>query len=156
MSIPPFVDDTEILLEKLKKRPDLLGMQHMLIQLEHFVKFTNDQNYPLTNIERKQNDIFVIHMALAGFKKNQLNINLIGHELIVEGKKDKEETPRNFIQKSIAFRNFSKKFLIGANGKILEATYNDGLLQINIHIPNPAENEQIQNIIITEDIKEDI
>lgn len=151
MSISTLIDDEETLLEKLKKRPDLLGLQHMLEQLEKFVKFSNEQNYPPTSIEKKDDDIIVIHMALAGFKKSQITINLSGSELVVHGDKDPEDKHRNYIQKGIAFRNFEKKFLVGAEGKILKAFYKDGLLQIHVYVPSPLITDAVESIPIADE-----
>lgn len=151
MSISTFTDDTETLLEKLKKRPDLVGLQHTLEQLDKFVKFTNEQNYPPTSIEKKEDSTIVIYMALAGFSKSQLNINLIGAELIVRGEKDKEEQNKYFIQKGIALRSFEKKFLIGSDAKVLKVFYKDGLLHIYVHIPTPLINQDATKIEIEED-----
>ena len=151
MSISTLKDDNETLLEKLKKRPDLLGLQHMLEQLEKFVKFTNEQNYPPTSIEKTDDNILVIYMALAGFKKSQLHIEVNNNELIVGGKKDPDEQNKNFLQKGIAFRSFEKKFLIGAEGKIIKAVYKDGLLKIHLHIPTPVLKAEVQNIFIEEE-----
>jgi HSP20 family molecular chaperone IbpA len=152
MSISTFIDDKETLLEKLKKRPDLVGLQHTLEQLEKFVKFTNEQNYPPTSIEKKEDNTIVIYMALAGFSKSQLSINLMGPELIVRGEKDKEEQNKVFIQKGIAFRSFEKKFLIGSEAKVLKVSYKDGLISIFIYIPSPNVNDEITNIEIKEEI----
>lgn len=137
------------LLENLKKRPDLLGLQHILEQLENFVRFTNEQNYPPTNIEKLDDNNIIISLALAGFQKSQINISLNNNELIVKGIKDKEE--KNFITKGIAFRNFEKKFFIGYEGKILKATYFNGLLQIYIHLPAPIISSKNENINIQDE-----
>lgn len=141
-------DEKDKLLEELKKRPDLLGLQYMLEQLEKFVKFTNDKNYPPTSIEKKNDNSIVIYIALAGFKKSQLTINLVGCELIVTGKKDDNDQNKTYVQKGIAFRSFEKKFLVGNETKIIKACYINGLLQIYLHIPTPVITDQIQAISI--------
>jgi molecular chaperone IbpA len=155
MSISNFNnDERDNLLEKLKKRPDLVGLQYTLEQLEKFVKFTNEQNYPPTTIEKTDDNIIIIYLALAGFAKNQLNITLNNGELIVKGEKEKEEKDVFYIQKGIAFRSFEKKFLIGPEGKILKAFYKNGLLQLKVYLPIPKINETSTNIYIEDEEKE--
>jgi molecular chaperone IbpA len=151
MIINNFNDEKDNLLEKLKKRPDLVGLQHTLEQLDKFVKFTNEQNYPPTTIEKIDNNHIVIYLALAGFSKEQLSIIVNNGELIICGEKEKNHEDKNYIQKGIAFRNFEKKFLIGTEGKIIKASYKDGLLKLKVYLPIPNSNESSTNILIEDD-----
>lgn len=151
MSINNFNDEKENLLEKLKKRPDLVGLQHTLEQLDKFVKFTNEQNYPPTTIEKIDNNHILIYLALAGFAKEQLNIIVNSGELIIRGEKEKINEDKNYIQKGIAFRNFEKRFLIGSEGKIIKASYKDGLLQLKVYLPIPTSEEGSKNILIEDE-----
>jgi molecular chaperone IbpA len=151
MSINNFIDEKDNLLEKLKKRPDLVGLQHTLEQLDKFVKFTNEQNYPPTTIEKKDDNIIIIYLALAGFSKEQLNIVVNNGELIIRGEKEKNHEDKIYIQKGVAFRNFEKKFLIGVDGKILKAAYKDGLLQLKVYLPAPNIHDNFTNILIEDD-----
>lgn len=143
-------DESKLLLEELKKRKDLLGLEVILEQLERFVKFTNEKTYPPTSIEKLENNIIVIYLALAGFTRKQINISLAGCELIVTGKKDENMEKKNFIHQGIAFRSFEKKFLLGIDAKILGAKYNNGMLEITAQLPNINISEEINNIEIDE------
>lgn len=154
MSINNFNDEKDNLLEKLKKRPDLVGLQYTLEQLDKFVKFTNEQNYPPTTIEKQDSNNIIIYLALAGFSKDQLNIIVNNGELIIRGKKEKtnDDINKNYIQKGIALRSFEKKFLIGVDGKIIKASYKDGLLQLKVYLPTPYVEDNFTNILIEDDI----
>lgn len=154
MSINNFNDEKDNLLEKLKKRPDLVGLQHTLEQLDKFVKFTNEQNYPPTTIEKQDSNNIIIYLALAGFSKDQLNIIVNNGELIIRGEKEKtnDDIHKNYIQKGIALRSFEKKFLIGVDGKIMKASYKDGLLQLKVYLPTPYVEDNFTNILIEDDI----
>lgn len=154
MSINNFNDEKDNLLEKLKKRPDLVGLQYTLEQLDKFVKFTNEQNYPPTTIEKQDSNNIIIYLALAGFSKDQLNIIVNNGELIIRGKKEKtnDDINKNYIQKGIALRSFEKKFLIGVDGKIMKASYKDGLLQLKVYLPTPYVEDNFTNILIEDDI----
>jgi HSP20 family molecular chaperone IbpA len=52
----------------------LVGLQYTLEQLDKFVKFTNEQNYPPTTIEKIDDNTIIIYLALAGFAKNQFRV----------------------------------------------------------------------------------
>lgn len=145
-------DESKLLLEELKKRKDLLGLEAILEQLERFVKFTNEKTYPPTSIEKKDNGVIVIYLALAGFKRHQIKITLVGCELIVTGKKEEQTNEkRNFIHQGIAFRSFEKKFLLGIDAKILGAKYKNGMLEISAQLPSINISEEVTNIHIQEE-----
>jgi HSP20 family molecular chaperone IbpA len=145
-------DESKLLLEELKKRKDLLGLEAILEQLERFVKFTNEKTYPPTSIEKSDNNTIVIYLALAGFTRKQINITLVGCELIVTGKRDENMDKKNFIHQGIAFRSFEKKFLLGLDAKILGAKYSNGMLEITAQLPSINISEKVTNIEIEEEV----
>lgn len=148
MGLSIYDEQSRDLLETLKKRKDLLGLDEMLERLERFVKFTNEKTYPPTSIEKRDENIIVIYMALAGFKRNQLNIVLVDSEIIVTGTKDDLIEKKNFIQQGIAFRSFEKKFFLGVDVEILSAKYVDGMLEITAKLPIKHIREDKKNIEI--------
>ena len=106
------------------------------------VKRTTD-GYPLTDVYRDGDDNQVIEMALAGFNKDDLEIEVkentisIRHE--TEAKQD-ERPPRR-----IARRSFTKTFVDYNNTLNLsktEASFENGLLVIKI--PQRSEKNAVQ------------
>jgi molecular chaperone IbpA len=88
-------------------------------------------NYPPHNLIKIDEDNFRIELAVAGFSKQDISIDLLENELRVYG--DKEEAENNsFVHKGIASRNFQKFFALGEYIEVVEAEMKDGLLVISL------------------------
>lgn len=87
------------------------------------------QKFPPCNIQNSDDGKGVlIEVALAGFKKDELNVKREGNILSVEGKSKREPKQGGFQQ--IAYRDFSRKWSVAPNIKIESVTFEDGLLSI--------------------------
>ena len=102
-------------------------------------------NYPPHNLIKIDEDNFRIELAIAGFSKQDISIDLLENELRVYG--DKEETENNsFVHKGIASRNFQKFFALGEYIEVVEAEMKDGLLVISLkrNIPEAKKPKTIK------------
>lgn len=90
-------------------------------------------SYPKFNIVKndKEGNSYLIEMALAGIKKDNIKVKLEDSALFVEA-----ETPahdnREYTHKGIATRSFTQKFSLTPDLKIGKVKYEDGILSINI------------------------
>lgn len=73
-------------------------------------------------------------MAIAGFAKEELEIESKQDPLIVTGIKTANEnnTERKFLHQGIAERNFERKFQLGEHVKVIGAFIEHGLLSIDL------------------------
>jgi len=102
-------------------------------------------NYPPHNLIKIDEDNFRIELAVAGFSKQDISIDLLENELRVYG--DKEEIENNsFVHKGIASRNFQKFFALGEYIEVVEAEMKDGLLVISLkrNIPEAKKPKTIK------------
>lgn len=110
---------------------------------------TNDKQggYPPYNIELLKEDKYRITMAVAGFSKDELNLEVKENLLVINGRKaDKQETERKFLHKGISERNFERKFQLGAHVKVLAADMENGLLHVDLEriIPEALKPKRIE------------
>ncbi|OED45411.1 hypothetical protein AB836_00730 [Rickettsiales bacterium (ex Bugula neritina AB1)] len=131
-------------LQEMKKRMDILEGFHNI--LEKLVYIGDEINYPPTNIEKINDEQVEIQMALAGFEKQQIDIEFTGLELIININKKNDESNKIYLKKGIAFRSAKRNFFLGEGAKILDAVYTNGLLKISVYIP--SINKNIQKIFI--------
>ncbi len=113
-----------------------------------FNKITNNipsNSFPLYNIKRKNNYLKLI-ISLPGWKKNELEINLINNQLNIIGNKIKKENKKYYIYKGIVKNNFNINYSIPQNSKITSANLKNGILSINIEqkIPENKKPKKIQ------------
>jgi len=90
------------------------------------------EGYPLTDIYRDDNDNQIIELALAGFKQDDLSIEVKDGHITVSADK-KEDALRQ--GRRIAKRSFKKTFVDHSNKLDLQrssATFEDGLLRIAV------------------------
>jgi molecular chaperone IbpA len=90
--------------------------------------------YPPYNIEKVGEDAYRISMATAGFSREELDITAQDNVLIVTGRalESAENEQREFLHRGIAKRAFERRFQLADTIKVTGASYNDGLLDIQL------------------------
>jgi molecular chaperone IbpA len=95
-------------------------------------------NYPPHNLIKINEDSYLIELAVAGFSKEEVDVNVSGNQLEIDGlKHDEDET--SFIHKGIASRNFRKFFALGEYMEVTGAEMKDGMLSISVDRIVPEE-----------------
>ncbi len=100
-----------------------------------------EQGYPPYNI-RKVNDIqYVIELAIAGFSKDDIEVELTDGLLAIRSKdrKEEEEDSDSFVHKGIARRSFSRTYTLSDDVIVKGADLKDGMLIINLERVIPDE-----------------
>src|SRR4029077_14686892 len=86
--------------------------------------------YPPYNIETVGQDAYRIEMALAGFKPDELSIEVKENVLTVQGRKTANDENRHFLHRGLAERNFERRFQLADYVVVTDAQLADGLLSI--------------------------
>lgn len=87
--------------------------------------------YPPYNIEVAEEDKYAITIAVAGFKQDELDIQIENSVLTVRGKKSETEE-KNYLHQGIATRSFERKFNLADHIEVTGADLQDGLLVIEL------------------------
>lgn len=88
-------------------------------------------NYPPFNIKKVDNDHYVIEVAVAGFSKSEIDVELADGKLVVRGRaNDDHDAMTSWIHKGIADRNFTRTFLINDQIEVRDAEMINGMLRI--------------------------
>ena len=100
-------------------------------------------NYPPYNIKKIDEEHFVIEMAVAGFGKNNLDIELKDGELTITGRHEADES--DYIYQGIANRAFTRKFTLADTVVVKNAELVNGLLKIALerYIPEEKKTKKI-------------
>lgn len=87
--------------------------------------------YPPYNIERVSDDEYRVTMAVAGFGRDDIAIEVKQNTLTVSGKKaDKTEQTGEFLHQGIAQRAFERRFQLADYVQVEGAELDHGLLHI--------------------------
>ena len=108
--------------------------EHGIGMDEYFDRLFNlhetNPNYPPYNLIKVNNVEFRLEIALAGFKKEEINVFTEHGKLFVEGQKSDSESDRTFIHKGVAQRSFKRAWTLSDDTEVREVEFKDGLLQI--------------------------
>lgn len=88
--------------------------------------------YPPYNIELIADDKYRITMAVAGFQKSEVDLELEGDSLKVVGRKQRDEKSKTYLHRGIGARNFEHRFQLAEHVKVVSASLDAGLLNIEL------------------------
>ncbi len=86
-------------------------------------------NYPPYNIKKTGENTYAIELAVAGFGKQDIEIELAEGKLIVKGTTS-DNTDENFLFKGIANRAFTRAFALDDQIEVQDAEMINGMLRI--------------------------
>jgi HSP20 family molecular chaperone IbpA len=121
----------------LLSSPLLLGFDEMERLIDRVGK--GSDGYPPYNIERiaaepdapPGSECLRITLAVAGFKREQLEITLEDKQLVIRGRQEDDKS-RDFIHRGIAARQFGKTFVLADGIEVKSAELSNGLLCIDL------------------------
>jgi molecular chaperone IbpA len=119
-----------------------LGLENIFNSLQEFTQ--PNSKYPPYNIVKGPNS-YAIQFALAGWRMDELSINIEKNVLTVRGDKDYsiKNDEDQFVHQGISERSFIQQFTIGDRVFINDATLNNGMLEINMGVTIPDEEKPI-------------
>lgn len=90
----------------------------------------NVPNYPPYNIKKTGDNTYVIELAVAGFAKQDIEIELAEGKMIVRGNTTNDKDGEDFLFRGIAMRPFTRMFAIDDHIEIQGADLVNGMLKI--------------------------
>ena len=103
----------------------------------HTVEGGQSNSFPPYNIKRIDDENYEIQIAIAGFKKSELDVVVEDGNLIVKGEQEKSED--EFLHKGIAERNFTRTWGLADEVKVTGSELKDGVLTISLVHEIPEE-----------------
>ena len=99
----------------------------------YFDKFfaENITNYPPYNLIQVNNTESRLEIALAGFKKEEVNVYTEYGKLFVEGKK-KEKEDGDYFHQGLAQRSFNRAWTLADDYEVRDVSLEDGLLTVKL------------------------
>ncbi len=90
--------------------------------------------YPPYNIKKISKNEYEIEMAVAGFDRQDLQVEVRNNQIVVEGNKGfrNESTDVDYIYKGIASRHFRQSFALADHLEVTHAEFKDGILRIKL------------------------
>ena len=120
--------DLPALLERINKNS--IGMDEYFNRLFNLHETTT--NYPPYNLVTVSNVESRLELALAGFKKKQVNVYTQDGKLFVEGQREDGETGTEYVHRGVAQRSFTRSWTLSDETEVRSVVFENGLLTISL------------------------
>ena len=109
---------------------------NQLSSLNHF----EIPKYPPYNIKKIDDNKYQLEIALAGFSREDIAVEVKDNTLTISGKaSDDKEKDNSFVYKGIAQRAFKRHWTLIDYLKVVVAKFNDGILIVDMELNLPEE-----------------
>jgi molecular chaperone IbpA len=112
--------------------PYAVGFDRVFDQLQNYAEHNaTSTGFPPYNIRKGGDYNFVIEMALAGFSKDDIEIEVAEGLLTVRSIKESDEND-NPQYRGISYRKFNRKFTLADDIVVNDASLENGMLEVNL------------------------
>jgi len=123
-------------LHTLFPRSSFVGFDHLFSELEFTAKHAQD-HYPPHNIIQRDDQDYLIELAIAGFTKDEISVEVKDRTLTVTG--EHVSKGRKFIHRGISTKKFKRTFRLSEHVNVNGADIQDGILAIELQYLIPEE-----------------
>mgnify|MGYP000655998147 FL=1 len=119
-----------------------IGFDSIFADLNRLAQAPRGDNYPPYNIVKHDDDNYSIELALAGFKKEDISIEVDQQQLLIKSKlKDADEdiVELEYLHKGISARHFERSFTLAEHVFVQDAKMTDGILKVILERQLPEE-----------------
>ena len=120
--------DLPALMDRITKNS--IGMDEYFDRLFNLHETTS--NYPPYNLVTISEVESRLELALAGFKKKEVNVYTQDGKLFIEGQKEDKETETNYVHKCLAQRSFTRAWTLADDTEVRSVDFEDGLLTVKL------------------------
>jgi len=111
----------------------LIGFDSLFDNFEH--RFANQINntYPPYNILKHDEDTYEIQVAVTGFEKDDITVEIDQNNLVVKGsRKEVELENPTYLHRGLATRDFTRSWELGQYMEVGDGTIKNGVLTIEL------------------------
>ena len=110
-----------------------VGLETLAAQMERFAEQQPViEKYPPHNILKQEDNKYVVELATAGFKQNELSIEVKDNVLKIVGQQSEDSSNIQYLQKGISTKSFVKTIPLVDTIEVRGAEYVDGILRIGL------------------------
>ncbi len=113
-------------------RRSTVGFDRLFDMLDQVTRFEPGESFPSYDIEKTGENAYRVEIAVAGFKPEELNVEVKENTLTVTGRKTANEDGRRYLHRGLAERNFERRFQLADYVFVTDADLHDGLLCISL------------------------
>lgn len=109
----------------------LIGFDSLFNDVER--RYANSvPNYPPYNVLKHDDNTFEIEVAVAGFDKDDVTIEVDQNLLTIKGNRTKDEDTNKYVYRGLAARDFERSFTLADYIIVGEAELTNGILRVKL------------------------
>ncbi|GAA4004572.1 Hsp20 family protein [Sphingomonas humi] len=126
-------------------RRSAVGFDRLFDMLESSAASSAAENYPPFDLIREGEHDYRIELAVAGFKRDEIEITSHQNVLIIRGRKG-DDNGADYIHRGIATRSFERRFALADHVQVTAADLADGMLALTLkrEIPEAMKPRRIE------------
>lgn len=114
-------------------RRSTVGFDRLFDLLETGLRADGTDGFPPFDIAKEGEDTYRITLAVAGFRRDEIEVVAQENQLIVTGRRsDEPEGDRQYLHRGIAARAFERRFQLADFIEVGSASFENGLLGIQL------------------------
>jgi len=123
-----------------------VGFDRLFDMMDESLRFEPQDNYPPCNIVRTGEDTYRISLAVAGFKPEQISVTVHQNMLTISARVLEKQDQAEYVYRGIAARPFERRFSLADFVEVKHASFEDGLLQIDLErkVPESMKPRKIE------------
>jgi molecular chaperone IbpA len=110
----------------------LIGFDQLFNNVER--RFANQvqNNYPPYNVLKHDDNHFEIEIAVAGFEKEDIKIEVDQDQLIIKGQRLKDDDSDKYLHRGLAARDFERSWTLAEYMEVGDAELTNGILSVKL------------------------
>jgi molecular chaperone IbpA len=124
-----------------------LGFENFIRDVESILNEAKPvNNFPPHNIIKIDDNKYAVELAVAGFSKDEIDIQVQENTLTIKGEKIEGTPNLEYLHRGIGTRSFTKSITIADTIEVKGAEYKDGILRIGLEniIPEHKKPRKIE------------
>ena len=109
-----------------------IGFDRLANLVDNALRSEAQPSYPPYNVERIDENRYLITMAVAGFSRDEIDVEVENDTLKIVGSKQKIEPAKAYLHRGIGTRDFEHRFQLAEHVKVVSAALDNGLLSISL------------------------
>ena len=109
----------------------LIGFDRIFNDFENRFQHSTT-NYPPYNVIKHDENSFEIEVAVAGFDREDITIEVDQNQLVIRGQRDKEDDSSKYVYRGLAARDFERSFTLAEHIIVGDAELTNGILRVKL------------------------
>ena len=109
----------------------LIGFDRIFDNFENRYQHSTT-NYPPYNVLKHDDNTFEVEIAVAGFDKEEISVEVDQDQLVIKGRRAKDEDTDKYLHRGLAARDFERVFTLAEYMEVGEAELTNGILSVKL------------------------